>query len=63
MQDDTQGASVVLKLNQQQQELLERAVQKGVAANQADLVRLALREYADMLAAGRITKGYAGALK
>jgi len=63
MQNDTQGTTVVLKLNQQQQELLERAVQKGVAANQADLVRLALREYAEMLAAGRITKGYAGALK
>ncbi|MDB5812929.1 MAG: hypothetical protein JWN23_46 [Rhodocyclales bacterium] len=58
-----QEHEIVLKLNQQQQELLERTVQKGIAANQADLVRLALREYAEMVASGRITKGYAGALK
>ncbi len=58
-----QEHEIVLKLNQQQQELLERTVQKGIAASQADLVRLALREYAEMLATGRITKGYAGALK
>ena len=37
---------VVLKLNQQQLELLDRTVQRGIAANRAELVRLALREYA-----------------
>ena len=59
MQDHT----VVLKLNQQQQELLQRTVEKGLATDKAELVRLAVREYAEMLAAGRITQGYAGALK
>lgn len=37
---------VVLKLNQQQLELLDRTVARGVAADRAALVRLALREYA-----------------
>jgi hypothetical protein len=58
-----QEQEIVLKLNQQQQELLKRTLEKGIAANEAELIRLALREYAEMLAAGRITKGYAGALK
>ena len=37
---------VVMKLNQQQLELLERTVQRGVAPDRAALVRLALREHA-----------------
>ena len=37
---------VTLKLNQQQLELLDRTVARGVAADRAALVRLALREYA-----------------
>jgi hypothetical protein len=38
---------VVLKLNQQQLELLDRTVARGVAADHGELIRLALREYAD----------------
>jgi metal-responsive CopG/Arc/MetJ family transcriptional regulator len=37
---------VVLKLNQQQLELLDRTIARGVAADRAELIRLALREYA-----------------
>ncbi|MDB5775456.1 MAG: hypothetical protein JWP38_1589 [Herbaspirillum sp.] len=37
---------VVLKLNQQQLELLDRTVARGVAADHGELIRLALREYA-----------------
>ena len=54
---------VVLKLNQQQRELLERTVEKGFAPDSAELVRLAIREYADLLASGKIRQGYAGAIK
>ena len=38
---------VVLRLNQQQVELLDRTVRAGVAADRASLVRLALREYSE----------------
>jgi hypothetical protein len=38
---------IVLKLNQQQLELLDRTVAKGAAADRAALVRLAVREYAE----------------
>jgi hypothetical protein len=37
---------VTLKLNQQQLELLDRTVARGIAPDRAALVRLALREYA-----------------
>jgi metal-responsive CopG/Arc/MetJ family transcriptional regulator len=37
---------VVLKLNQQQLELLDRTIQGGAAPDRVKLVRLALREYA-----------------
>jgi hypothetical protein len=37
---------VILKLNQQQLELVDRTVARGVAPDRAALVRLALREYA-----------------
>jgi Arc/MetJ-type ribon-helix-helix transcriptional regulator len=38
--------TVVLKLNQQQLELIDRTIAQGVARDRAALVRLALREYA-----------------
>jgi Arc/MetJ-type ribon-helix-helix transcriptional regulator len=37
---------VTLKLNQQQLELIDRTIARGVAPDRAALVRLALREYA-----------------
>ena len=37
---------VVLRLNQQQLELLDRTIEKGEAADRVDLVHRALREYA-----------------
>ena len=37
---------IVLKLNQQQIELLDRTVARGAAPDRAALVRLALREFA-----------------
>jgi len=37
---------VVMKLNQQQLELLDRTIAQGVAPDRVSLVRLALREYA-----------------
>ena len=37
---------VVLTLNQQQLELLDRTVAQGIAPDRESLVRLALREYA-----------------
>lgn len=37
---------VVLKLNQQQLELLDRTIATGVATDRAGLIRLALHEYA-----------------
>jgi Arc/MetJ-type ribon-helix-helix transcriptional regulator len=40
------GNVVTLKLNQQQLELIDRTVARGVAPDRAALVRLALREYA-----------------
>jgi Arc/MetJ-type ribon-helix-helix transcriptional regulator len=47
------GKVVTLKLNQQQIELLDRTIAKGVAPDRASLVRLALREYAARRAATR----------
>lgn len=40
------GRDLTLRLNQQQLELIDRTVARGVAADRAELVRLALREYA-----------------
>ncbi len=37
---------VTLKLNQQQLELIDRTIARGIAPDRAALVRLALREYA-----------------
>ncbi len=39
--------TVVVKLNQQQLELLDRTIANGAAADREALVRLALREYAE----------------
>jgi Arc/MetJ-type ribon-helix-helix transcriptional regulator len=41
-----EGSVVTLKLNQQQLELIDRTVARGVAPDRVALVRLALREYA-----------------
>ena len=41
------GTVLTLKLNQQQLELIDRTVARGIAPDRAALVRLALREYAD----------------
>ena len=40
------GKTVILKLNQQQRELLDRTVARGVAPDREALIRLALRQYA-----------------
>jgi len=37
---------IKLQLNQQQLELLDRTIARGVASDRAALVRLAIREYA-----------------
>ena len=37
---------VVLRMNQQQLELLDRTIERGEAKDRVDLVRRALREYA-----------------
>ena len=42
----TRQTVVTLRLNQQQLELLDRTVARGVAPDRISLVRLALREYA-----------------
>lgn len=39
---------VTLRLNQQQLELIDRTVGRGVATDREALIRLALREYAAM---------------
>jgi len=38
---------IILELNQQQLELLDRTIGKGVAPDRQSLVKLALREYAE----------------
>ena len=37
---------VTLKLNQQQLELIDRTIARGIAQDRESLIRLALREYA-----------------
>jgi metal-responsive CopG/Arc/MetJ family transcriptional regulator len=39
--------TVIIKLNQQQLELLDRTIASGAAADREALIRLALREYAE----------------
>ena len=55
--DMTNGTVVTLKLNQQQLELIDRTVARGVAPDRAALVRLALREYAAAHLAARCRQG------
>ena len=42
----TDETVVTLKLNQQQLELIDRTIARGIATDRTALVRLALREYA-----------------
>lgn len=42
------GRTITVKLNQQQLELLDRTVAKGVAADRLALIKLALRETASV---------------
>jgi Arc/MetJ-type ribon-helix-helix transcriptional regulator len=53
----TNGTVVTLKLNQQQLELIDRTVGRGVAPDRAALVRLALRAYAAAHLAADAGKG------
>ena len=39
--------TIVLKLNQQQLELIDRTIAKGAAADRAALVKRAVRDYAE----------------
>lgn len=41
-----EGKTVLLRLNQQQLELIDRTLAKGIAPDRVSLIRLALREYA-----------------
>jgi hypothetical protein len=45
--------TVKLKLNQQQLELIDRTIARGVAPDREALIKLALREYAAARAAGK----------
>ena len=45
--------TVTLKLNQQQLELIDRTIARGVAPDREALIKLALREYAAARAAGK----------
>jgi Arc/MetJ-type ribon-helix-helix transcriptional regulator len=47
------GKVVTLKLNQQQLELIDRTIARGVAPDRAALIRFALREQAAKPAAPR----------
>ena len=51
--------SIVLKLNQQQLQLLDRTIAKGAAANREELILRALRESAAKLAEARSGLGTA----
>jgi hypothetical protein len=46
------GAVVTLTLNQQQLELIDRTVGRGIARDREELIKLALREYAAARADG-----------
>lgn len=47
MQTDATGRTIVVMLNQQQLELIDRTIARGAAPDRIALVRLALREYAE----------------
>ena len=50
------GKTVQLLLNQQQLEMLDNTIAKGIAADRKALVRLALREFAERHGPDRQTK-------
>ena len=54
---------VILTLNQQQLELLDRTIARGIAPDRESLVRLALQEYAAWHDADLATAGAAAPLK
>jgi len=43
---ETGKRNISVRLNQQQLELIDRTIARGLAATREDLMRLALREYA-----------------
>ncbi|WP_299821177.1 ribbon-helix-helix domain-containing protein [uncultured Roseibium sp.] len=43
---EAEKRSITVRLNQQQLELVDRTIARGLAENREDLMRLALREYA-----------------
>jgi hypothetical protein len=47
LEDIMPGRTIVLKLNQQQLELLDRTVATGIAPDRQSLVKLAIREQAE----------------
>lgn len=57
--------AVILRLNQQQLELIDRTVAQGIAPNRSDLVRLALKQYAELHQGDALhdKPTYAGAIK
>lgn len=44
LEEQMPGRTIILKLNQQQLELIDRTVATGVAADRQSLVKLAIRE-------------------
>ena len=56
---DASGAAnrvLTLKLNQQQLELIDRTIARGIAPDRAALIKLALREYAAAHAGDKATR-------
>lgn len=46
-----ESKTLIVKLNQQQLEFIDRTIAQGLAPDRASLMRLALREHADKSAA------------
>lgn len=47
LEEPMPGRTIILKLNQQQLELIDRTIATGVAADRQSLVKLAIREQAE----------------
>lgn len=47
LEEQMPGRTIILKLNQQQLELIDRTVATGIAADRQSLVKLAIREQAE----------------
>jgi len=47
MEGQMPGRTIILKLNQQQLELIDRTIATGIAADRQSLVKLAIREQAE----------------